>query len=405
MPKRRRLATGIYEDAYGRSVIYSLHGKPVETRFEVDRPLDFLQRWRKRQIATALELAPRDPRGSLARDCVRYLKRLKGTVGYKAAKSHLKAWLHYFGRSKRRWQITTEDIDLAIAQWRRDGKSAGTIRHRCRLLQAVYRALDGLGAACPVAAAKRPPKPRGRAVTVSDTVIADVAAKLKRQEHPTVNRLRDSKTRARFLVLASTGRRPAEVMRAEPGDVDLVRRVWFVRAAKGGRHTTLALNDEMVAAWQLFATADAWGTYDSRSFVKTLQRNGWPTHVRPYNLRHTTAVAIRARGGDLEDVQDQLGHASLETAREFYLHAIPARQAQIAASLDGRFDAEVFRAHPPTPLTAAQQRRKDRRARRTPTTDSHDRSGTAGETARIGEDSEGRPRAASSSTDHGAPKK
>ncbi len=361
MPKRKRLATGIYEDAYGRSVVYSVQGRPVETRFEKDRPVEFLLRWRKRKQGEAQDLAPRDPRGSLSRDIVRYLKRFKGTQGYKAAKSHLKAWVQYFGRAKRRWQITTEDVDLAIAHWRQAGLSAGTIRHRCRLLQSIWRTLDGLGAACPVAAAKRPPKPRGRAVTVSDAVIAEVGARLKAREDPKVNRLRDSKTRARFLVLASTGRRPAEVMRATPGDVDVERRLWFVRSAKGGRHTTMALNDEMLGAWQLFIGADAWGQYDTRSFSKTLKRNGWPAGVRPYNLRHSTAVAIRAGGGDLEDVQDQLGHASIETAREFYLHALPARQAQIAATLEGRFAGDVFGTHAPVPLTEKQQRRKTRR--------------------------------------------
>src|SRR5262245_31168203 len=84
MPKRLRLATGVYRDAHGCSVIYHVAGMPKEVRFDPDTPLDRLLRWRKRAIADAAEEHPRDPRGSLARDVVRYLKRLKGQPGFKS---------------------------------------------------------------------------------------------------------------------------------------------------------------------------------------------------------------------------------------------------------------------------------------------------------------------------------
>lgn len=358
MPKRRRLATGIYEDAYGRAVVYTVNGQRVETRFEIDRPVDFLVRWRARQQGQARELAPRDPRGSLARDIVTYLKRLKGTVGYKAEKSHLKSWVKHFGRTKRRWQITLADVELAIAAWRDKDVAPRTIRHRCRALQAVYRRLDGRSVLTPLDNAKLPPKPKPRPVSVADSLIATVAENLKAQEQPKVSRLRDSKTRARFLVLATTGRRPAEVKRARREDIDLHRRIWFTRTAKGGINTAVMLNDEMLAAWQLFIAAGAWGGYDDRSFSKTLKANGWPAHIRPYNLRHTVAVAIRTSGGDLEDVQDQLGHASLTTTREYYLHVVPARQAKVSQALAGRFTAALFAETP----KREEKRRKARQA-------------------------------------------
>jgi hypothetical protein len=84
MPKRRKLATGIYEDAYGRSVIVSVHGKPKEFRFEKDRPVDLLMRWRKRKIGDATDTPAPEARGSLARDIVHYLKQLKARR-YRAA--------------------------------------------------------------------------------------------------------------------------------------------------------------------------------------------------------------------------------------------------------------------------------------------------------------------------------
>ncbi len=379
MPARRRLATGVYEDKHGRSVVYHVNGHPKETRFPIDKPVDQLVKWRTAQIGRAAEEAESTaPRGSLARDIIRYLKRLKGQKGYAAEKAHLHAWLHYFPKRIRRWQITREKVALAIATWRQDDVAARTIRHRCRALKALYHRVDGVRMATPLDDVQLPPKPKPRPVAVADTKIAAVAASLL--VHEKKGLLRDAKTRARFLVLATTGRRPAEVMRAQREDVDLHRRLWFTRTAKGGRNTVMALNAEMVAAWVLFMSAKAWGEYDTRSFAKTLRRNKWPKGIRPYNLRHSTGMAIRARGGDLEDVQDQLGHASIATTREYYLHALPDRQRAVSDGLSGRFAGEMFTALPRrSPTTGGKSTAKDtgihremRPSRRTPSTASAD---------------------------------
>lgn len=339
MPKRRRLATGIYEDAYGISVLHREAGRNVETRFPRGSDVDRLTAWRETQIRQVKDLTPAAPRKTLARDIVRYLKRLKGLPSYKAEKSHLRAWLQRFPNTPRR-SIKREQVELAIAAWREDGYAARTIRHRCRALESVFHRLDGRRAPTPFDEVQLPRKPKPRPVSVSDETIAAVALELRK--HEIAKTLRDAKTRARFLVLATTGRRPAEVKRTRREDIDLYRRLWFTRTAKGGLNSAILLNDEMLAAWQLFMAAGAWGWYDDRSFAKTLRRCGWPAGIRPYNLRHSTGRAIRARGGDLEDVQDQLGHASIVTTREFYLHELPARQAAVSARLAGRFSASAF---------------------------------------------------------------
>ncbi len=196
-------------------------------------------------------------------------------------------------------------------------------------------------------------------MSVADDKIGAVALELRK--HEIARSLHDAKTRARFLVLATTGRRPIEVMRAQAIDVDLDRRLWFTRTAKDGLNTIVFLNDEMVAAWQLFITARAWGSYDSTSFSKTVRRAGWPKGIRPYNLRHSTGLAIRERGGDLEDVQDQLGHTSIDTAREFYLNAIPARQKAISARLNDRFGGDAFLPSPTTTTAPAKDSERPRR--------------------------------------------
>lgn len=149
MPKRRRLATGIFRDASGISVIVHEQGRPKEHRFPPNTPTDHLIAWRKRQVQQAASVAPREPRGSLARDVVTYLKRLKGLPGYKAEKSHLRAWLKRF-QGWPRWKLTRRHVEEAIADWRAAGVAARTLRHRTRVLRALYLRLDGPRAGSPV---------------------------------------------------------------------------------------------------------------------------------------------------------------------------------------------------------------------------------------------------------------
>jgi integrase len=339
MPKRTRLATGVYQDRWGLSVVYQRHGKPIETRFPRGSSVDRLTRWRARQITTEAEGQPTPVRNQLARDAVRYLKRLKGMAGYKSERSHLKAWLHELGPTARA-AITRERCELVIATWRQAGYAPRTIRHRHRVLQSFFHFFEGARAETPLDDVKRPAKPKPRPVSVADMTIAAVAFELRK--HEILGTLRDAKTRARFLVRMTHSQRPIEFQRAEPGDVDLERRLWFVRGAKGGYNTVVPLNDEQVAAWQLYKAGDAWGAYDSRSFAKTLRRAGWPKGIRPYNLRHSTGFALDARGVDLGDIQGLMGHASPETTRMFYAPGLIARLAAATEKLSGRFPGDGF---------------------------------------------------------------
>jgi hypothetical protein len=157
-------------------------------------------------------------------------------------------------------------------------------------------------------------------------------------------KLRDGKTRARFLVLATCGKRPCQLMRARPIDLNFKTRIWDVEPAKNSHGGPLWLNDEMLAAWMSFDAADAWGDYDPVSFAKTLRRNGWPAGVRPYNMRHQTLQTMTAAGADFGAVQQAAGHASPETTRRSYVPHEVAVSQRTGALIDGRFDPAVFTA-------------------------------------------------------------
>lgn len=336
---RTRVAAGIYRDTSGVSGTVKTGGRQRERRFAPDTPLEEIRKWQvqvRAQMQTEAVYAPApspSTRGTLASDILRYLKMLEGRPSYQSDKSHLRAWEPLYG-PRRRAQLRPEDVQLAIAQWLTEKIAAQTIIHRCRVLRQLYRALDGRLVPTPVDHVQRPPKPKPVPTSVPLATIYKVAARLA--DHPIDH--------ARFAVLATTGQRPAQMKRALVDDVDLKRRIWMVRTAKGSTARELYLNADMVKAWRLFIKADAWGEYDATAFARLLRRCGWPSTIRPYNLRHSFAVAALESGIDLGDVQGMLGHASIDTTRRFYAAILESRLKKASLAMVGRWEVPADRA-------------------------------------------------------------
>lgn len=164
----------------------------------------------------------------------------------------------------------SEHVRKARAQWSAENYSPKTINNRVQTLRHLYRLLDGKHSPTPADEVSPLLVPDSPKTLVAATVFRTVATNLL-----------EDRTRARFMVIASTGVRPAELKRAEPGDVDLDRRVWLVRTAKGGAPRVFWLNDDMLAAWQAFVAADAWGHFDGSDYAKALYAAGWPKHAGP----------------------------------------------------------------------------------------------------------------------------
>lgn len=339
---RETIAPGVYQDQYGYAVRWVSHGIRREKRFPRDTPIEVVKAFRARQVQQAAP-PPDTPTSSFVRDIVTFLRTRKGKKCYKADRAHLRPWARRFP-GKSRWSITRDDVMRAIAEWTADDYSAREIGHRVKLLKQVYLTLEP-GSATPCDRVKLPTPPKTRPMGVAPALVRQVAANLVAAEQ--CGHLRDAKTRARYLVLATTGQRPAQVQRAEPFDVDLEARRWIVRPAKGDNGTIVYLNDDMVAAWQLFISAQAWGAYDSRSFARTLRSSGWPEGVRPYNLRHRVGLALSEAGVDLGDIQAHMGHSTPTTTRQFYVPVVPARLQLATQRIAGTFTPDHFA--PPAP--------------------------------------------------------
>jgi site-specific recombinase XerD len=396
--KRQRIESGLSRDASGFSVrvkvTHGAHTYERERRFPptlaLPDDLPYLRAERAQLEADLrLELQQRDPaatpeRGTFAGDVATYLRRVKPKLHdrtFRSRASELERWAEVFGHRPRH-TLRPTDIERAFAQWqlepsepraaRRDDKgrmikprpwsapSPKTIQNRVRSLRHLYRVLDGKRARTPLDDLQLKAPPRRLPRPVDRRIIRTVLARLIKQERS--GRLRDAKTRARFLVRVTCGQRPVQIMRTVEGDVDLERRIWLVPPAKGGDPVPLPLNDVRVMAWQCFIAAKAWGHFDTRSFARTIRRAGWPAGVRPYDARHTVGIELSAAGADLGDVQHWLGQRDIRTTRAFYVPGLFERLKAVSDRHDALAD-------PRRKLTMARARfagtlAKSRKARR-----------------------------------------
>ena len=157
--------------------------------------------------------------------------------------------------------------------------------------------------------------------------------------------LRSATARARFMVLAATGKCPSELMRAQRAGVDFRRRVWNVRDGKGGWSPGVYLNDDMLAAWRVFCECEAWGTFRTGSYGRTLRAHGWPNGIRPYNLRHTIGITLSESGIDLADIQAHMSHKHIATTRQHYVPVLNSRLQRASEAIDGRLGWAETKAH------------------------------------------------------------
>ncbi len=335
---RTRIALGIYRDAYGLAATVKVGKIQRERRFPPDEDLERVKSWqiqKRAELDGERESQPEPCRGTFADDLGRRLKQIAGRPSFKSDRSHLQAWLPFLAKLKRS-SVTVDHVQAAVSSWLTAGKSARTIIHRRRVLRELWIGLDGIHARPPIKGVKMPRPEDPHPTPVPLEMIRRVATSLRKgleHEHRcgplrTVVRMfapTPEQTTARFLVRATTGQRPSQIMRAQPEDVDLTRRIWFVHAGKRGRAIPLPLNQDMMDAWRAFIAANAWGRFDTRSFSKTIRRHGWPKGVRPYALRHNFAIDLLLAGADLGDVQGLLGHKQIETTRKFYAPILVAR--------------------------------------------------------------------------------
>ncbi len=333
---RKRIARGIYEDKTGRAGIYRDHqGKQREVRCppgtSVAKVREAVDEAKRKHRGAA---RPTAVKGTLAAAVEKWDDLERHLASWMERRSELRAWVELYG-PKKLSAVTREDVQRALSAWSAAGLKPKTLRNRLWTLRHLYHVLQGSKAETPCDDVRPPAKVRTLPGWVSPDIILAVYQRLQEAEQR--GHLRDVKTRARYMVLASTGRRASEVMRATTEDVDFKRRIWRVRDGKGGwTPGGLPLNDDMLEAWRVFAEADAWGWYDTYSMARVLRHAGWPAGVRPYNLRHSVGIDMSEQGVDLQDVGAGLGHATVQTTRSAYVPILSSRMKRASEAIEGR---------------------------------------------------------------------
>lgn len=347
--KRIRITKNVYRDSGGYEIRIVVGGHPYSARMPLDSTLAELKAKRAELENQGRTATPKAKARTLRADMPRYLKLIAHLATADDREDHLTAWCELYGDVYRH-RLTAADVLRARVRWLSDGRpqanrtsrkrhtgplSPRTINHYCDTLRHLYHQLDGPKAKTPCDDVPHLPVPRTPIQRIPEALMLAVDQQLQQREQAGI--LPDAKTRARFRVIVSTGKRPCEVMRAEAGDVNLAARVWIPRDAKGGYTVGCYLNDDQLAAWQLFIDADAWGTFSHGSFVKSLRSAGWPIGVRLYQARHSTWIAASERGADLADIAAGAGHTDLRLTRRTYVPVLNSRMQQLGERLDGRF--------------------------------------------------------------------
>jgi integrase len=334
--QRRRIAKYCFQDGSGRSciVLDPATGRQKEFRFLPDTPVSVM---RKHADAWVKTRGPRvrrvSDRGTLTRAITEWETQEQHLASWKERRAELRAWGALYG-TRRLQSLTEADCRRAISTWAQDEVSPKTIRNRMWTLRHLYHLTYGPDYPTPLDHIAPPSIPRRIINPTSPETILTVYRNLLDAERKGL--LRDAKTRARFMVRAASGKRPSEIMRAEPEDVDLERRIWRVRDGKGGWSEGLYLNDDLLEAWRVFVEAKAWGYFDTSAQARALRSAGWPAGVRPYNLRHSVGIALSESGVDFVDVAGFLGHKDVRTTRQNYVPVLNSRMERAARMIEGR---------------------------------------------------------------------
>jgi integrase len=67
-------------------------------------------------------------------------------------------------------------------------------------------------------------------------------------------------------------------------------------------------------------------------FLPVLRKSGLP-HMRPHDLRHTTATLLLANGVPVKMVSEMLGHANASITHNVYSHVTPSMQQQAVETM------------------------------------------------------------------------
>ena len=221
-------------------------------------------------------------------------------------------------------------LEQPLLQWLAEAKAAATYNLRLSAMRLFLAWARDRGFVCgdPLKDFRMRRKP-DRVVDIPEDVIRKL---LTLPNKDTYVGLRDYALLTLFL---DTGIRPNEAFQLLVSDIDLAAKEVRVRpeVAKTGLPRVLPISDVTAKALDDFLAVRPSDWPDSKPvftsvYGNPLDRNSWGDvmeryskklgkRVRPYDLRHTFAVAFLRRGGNAFALQRIMGHRSMDMTRRY----------------------------------------------------------------------------------------
>lgn len=238
--------------------------------------------------------------------------------------SNMKDCEAFFGANTPLASITADDADRFVAELRKRGLAASTIRSKCSVMTKTLRHYKRRGIISQDVHFDLPSvgdNLRDRVITPAEE---KVLLELFTTRWDVVSKRRADGTPGQdyadlWAFMLDTGARPSEVRAADARNLrgDLLT----LRETKNGRSRTIPLTPRALAAWKRQEerhgnTPWAWATKDTvrhgwewaRSAMGLLRDDGFI----PYALRHTCATRLYAATRDLLVVQKWMGHTDIK---------------------------------------------------------------------------------------------
>lgn len=156
-------------------------------------------------------------------------------------------------------------------------------------------------------------------------------------------RIRNPRQRAMVTLLYECGLRNQELRKLRVDD--LANGFVHVIGTKRGKERYVPISDEaagIVGDWlagrgapsDYLISSELGGPLPERTVQKTILSlaRDIPKHVTPHTLRHSIATHLYNRGVDLRDIQEFLGHESIETTKKYVHVAKEALRARVLSS-------------------------------------------------------------------------
>jgi site-specific recombinase XerD len=164
-----------------------------------------------------------------------------------------------------------------------------------------------------------------------------------------INAPSNAKHKLILMLVYGCGLRLGEVTVLKPEDIDLDRKVVWIRKAKGKKDRMVMLDDALapyVSSWlkdgcgknYLFEGYASGKSLSKRTVEKiytyACEKEGIDPHGGIQSLRHSFATHLLEQGGDLRYIQALLGHASSKTT-EIYIHVAAHKIVSIRSPISG----------------------------------------------------------------------